>query len=544
MIDPLKSVGIEQGKPFNPGAETRKLLDQAAVEAHGLLDQGYEALFAPYYPDGQWALPLAHDLTEGLSDNFAKPGVYPTDTRGVFFSMAFSSVKRLGTGQFYLVSLHDETGQPLDGGQSYRLTVPANVPAQLYWSATVYDRDTHALIRDQKWPSRGSTTPGLQTNGDGSADLFFGPSPPAGKESNWVPTQGGRKWEVMMRFYGPQKPLFDKTWRLPDVERVAAISGRAENAVPVTVDNFVRAETDTLFDSMVKQVGMARFLHHREPMAIDHQTVIRANRDTLYSAAVFDLDAGPVTITLPDAGSRFMSLQTISEDHYTTTVYGAGEHTFDKAMIGTRYLMIGIRTLVNPNDPGDVQKVHALQDAIKVTQPGGPGRFEAPAWDSVSHKKVRDALLVLASTVTDTSRAFGTKDQVDPVQRVIGAASAWGANPPRDAIYLNVVPERNDGTTVYRLMVKDVPVDGFWSVRVYNEKGYYEPNPQDAYSFNNVTAKPSPGGATTIQFGGCGGKVANCLPVTPGWNYMVRLYRPRADVLNGTWKFSGAQPMK
>lgn len=347
-----------------------------------------------------------------------------------------------------------------------------------------------------------------------------------------------------MRFYGPQKPLFDKTWRLPDVERVAAISGRAENAVPVTVDNFVRAETDTLFDSMVKQVGMARFLHHREPMAIDHQTVIRANRDTLYSAAVFDLDAGPVTITLPDAGSRFMSLQTISEDHYTTTVYGAGEHTFDKAMIGTRYLMIGIRTLVNPNDPGDVQKVHALQDAIKVTQPGGPGRFEAPAWDSVSHKKVRDALLVLASTVTDTSRAFGTKDQVDPVQRVIGAASAWGANPPRDAIYLNVVPERNDGTTVYRLMVKDVPVDGFWSVSVYNEKGYYEPNPQDAYSFNNVTAKPSPGGATTIQFGGCGGKVANCLPVTPGWNYMVRLYRPRADVLNGTWKFSGAQPMK
>ncbi|GEO37800.1 hypothetical protein SAE02_19480 [Skermanella aerolata] len=217
MIDPLRSVGIEQGKPFQPGDETRELLNQAAAEAHALLDRGYEALFSPYYPDGQWALPLAHELTEGLSNNFAKSGVYPTDTRGIFFSMAFSSVKHLGTGQFYMVALHDRTGQPFDGGQTYRLTVPADVPAQLYWSATVYDRTTHALIRNQKWPSRGSTTPGLQVNGDGSVDLFFGPNPPSGKESNWIPTQAGRGWEVMMRFYGPQKPLFDKTWRLPDV---------------------------------------------------------------------------------------------------------------------------------------------------------------------------------------------------------------------------------------------------------------------------------------------------------------------------------------
>lgn len=222
MIDQLKSVGIEQGKPFNPTAETRKLLEQAAQEAHAVLDQGYEALFSPYYPNGQWALPLAHDLTEGLSDNFAKAGVYPIDTRGVFFSMAFSSVKHLGTGQFYLVALRDRTGQPFDGGQTYRLTVPANVPAELYWSATVYDRATHALIRDQKWPSRGSTTPALQVNADGSVELFFGPKAPAGKEANWVPTQAGRGWEVMMRFYGPQKPLFDKTWRLPDVEKTAA----------------------------------------------------------------------------------------------------------------------------------------------------------------------------------------------------------------------------------------------------------------------------------------------------------------------------------
>lgn len=92
---------------------------------------------------------------------------------------------------------------------------------ELYWSATVYDRVTHALIRDQKWPSRASTTPGLQKNTDGSVDLFFAPKPPDGKETNWVPTQTGRGWEVMVRLYGPKKPLFDETWRLPDVEKVA-----------------------------------------------------------------------------------------------------------------------------------------------------------------------------------------------------------------------------------------------------------------------------------------------------------------------------------
>jgi hypothetical protein len=159
---------------------------------------------------------------EGLANAFAKPGVYPVDNRGTFFSFAFASVKHLGSGQFYLVAINDRSGKPFDGSATYRLTVPPKVPVQLYWSVTVYDRVTHALIRDQKWPSRASTSPGLQTNADGSVDLFFGPKPPGGKESNWVPTRAGRGWEIMARFYGPEKPLFDKTWTLPDLEKIAA----------------------------------------------------------------------------------------------------------------------------------------------------------------------------------------------------------------------------------------------------------------------------------------------------------------------------------
>src|SRR5688572_7707506 len=193
-------------------------------------------------------------------------------------------------------------------------------------------------------------------------------------------------------------------------------------------------------------------------------------------------------------------------------------------------------------DPKDVEAVHALQDAIKVDQPGGPGKLEVPNWDQASQKTVREALLVLASTLPDTKRMFGPKDAVDPVRRLIGAASAWGGNPEKDALYLNVTPPRNDGRTVYRLDVKDVPVDGFWSISVYNAKGYFEPNPENAYTLNNITAKKNEAGAIDIQFGGCDGKAANCLPIVKGWNYMVRLYRPRGEILDGTWKFPEAQP--
>jgi hypothetical protein len=110
-------------------------------------------------------------------------------------------------------------GHNFEGGSTYRLNVPANAPVTQYWSATVYDRDTHALIRNMQWPSRSSQTPGLQKNADRSVDLYFGPKAPSGKESNWVPTHPNGKFEVLFRLYGPQKPLFDKTWRLPDIEK-------------------------------------------------------------------------------------------------------------------------------------------------------------------------------------------------------------------------------------------------------------------------------------------------------------------------------------
>ena len=318
----------------------------------------------------------------------------------------------------------------------------------------------------------------------------------------------------------------------------------AQAKVPVTPDNFVRAETDLYFGAITKADGLGKFELHRDVQDVQNQTVVRLNRDTLYAAALLDLDAGPVTVTLPDAGKRFMSMQVIDQDQYTSQViYKGGSYTFTRQKVGTRYVALAVRILVDPNDPADLQKARALQDAMKVSQKGGPGRFEHPDWDPVSQKKVREALVSLADTLPDTNGMFGPRGKVDPVRRLIGAASAWGGNPQKDATYLNVVPAKNDGKTVHQLTVGKVPVDGFWSVSVYNAKGYYEPNSQNAYTINSLTGKKAADGTVKIQFGGCeDAKAINCLPVTSGWNYMVRLYRPQAEILNGRWKFPVAQP--
>jgi hypothetical protein len=224
MIDPLKSIGIEKGKPFHPDPRTQDVLNDAAREAHAWLVARYEASFSsssPYYEGGHWSLPGSRELLEGQATFFAKPDVYPVDVRGVTFSYAYFTPKHLGGGSSYLLAIADKEGRLLDGGTAYRLTVPANAPVRQYWSATVYDRATHAPIRNARWPSRSSQTPGLQKNADGSVDVYFGPKAPAGKESNWVPTSTGGGFEVLFRFYGPEKPLFEKTWRLPDMERVS-----------------------------------------------------------------------------------------------------------------------------------------------------------------------------------------------------------------------------------------------------------------------------------------------------------------------------------
>jgi metallo-beta-lactamase class B len=326
-----------------------------------------------------------------------------------------------------------------------------------------------------------------------------------------------------------------------DTGNKRASADRSDTAVAVNAANFARAESDLYFSRFVKEGGLGKLRHRRAPASIDDQNVVRMNRDTLYSSGVFDLDAAPVTITLPDPQGRFMSMLVVSEDHYAMdVVYGPGRFTYDRGKVGTRYAAFLIRTLANAEDIKDIVEANRLQDAIQVEQ-ASTGSFQIPTWDDESRTQTRDALSALGSLGTG-DRRFGKRAEVDPIDHLIGTAIGWGGNPPSAAAYASFYPPKNDGKLVYKLTLREVPVDGFWSVSVYNAKGYFEQNALDAYSLNNLTAKRNKDGGVTIQFGGCGKTVANCLPTVAGWNYTVRMYRPRKELVDGSWKLPAAMP--
>jgi hypothetical protein len=217
MIDQLKSLGIEKGKPFAPSAATKQALEAGIREAHMLLAAKYDAGLTPFFAGTHWTFPAPPELIQAAAAEFAEPNAYPVDARGLAYHYAFIGIRRLGTGQFYLISIKDKDGESYDGAKIYRLTVPPHVPVEQYWSLTAYDRQTHALIKNVDRASRASNSSEVQKNADGSVDLYLGPKSPVGKESNWIPTDPARKFEVMFRLYGPTKAFFDKAWALPDI---------------------------------------------------------------------------------------------------------------------------------------------------------------------------------------------------------------------------------------------------------------------------------------------------------------------------------------
>jgi len=221
MIDPLRTLGIEKGKTFQPDARTREVMNEAAQEAHQWLDVQYETLLSPPFYDGtHWALPAAPKMLEAMQSFYADPNEYPVDSRGAIYGMAFFCPKRQAAGSYYLMSTRDHDDRPFDGSGTYHLNVLADAPVRQYWSATAYDRETHGLIRNMNRASRSSQSPELQVNRDRSVDVYFGPTAPSGNESNWVPTDAKRGFEVLFRFYGPEKSLFEKKWALPDLEKI------------------------------------------------------------------------------------------------------------------------------------------------------------------------------------------------------------------------------------------------------------------------------------------------------------------------------------
>ncbi|MCW2309597.1 DUF1214 domain-containing protein [Rhodobium gokarnense] len=317
-------------------------------------------------------------------------------------------------------------------------------------------------------------------------------------------------------------------------------------AEPVTVDTLVRAESDTMLRATLKtnKVGVGELVHERKLASADEpQPIIRANQDTLYSVVVLDLSE-PATVTLPEVGDRFQSMLVINQDHYSFVESSPGSYELTEEKVGTRFAFVLFRTFVDVGNPDDFAAAHAAQDGITVSG-GGKGPFEAPEWDLEGLAAARKAVSDLASAVGfDAARAFGRKDEVDPIDHMVGAMAGWAGQPATTASAAIGSVEENDGTTPYAVTVKDVPVDAFWSVTVYNAGGYLEPNDLGRNSYNNFSAKPNGDGSYTIHFGGCDDGRANCIPITKGWNYTVRLYRPRAEILDGSWVFPVPEPVE
>lgn len=311
-------------------------------------------------------------------------------------------------------------------------------------------------------------------------------------------------------------------------------------SIHVNADNFVRAETDRMFGDIQRDAGgVNRLKHNREPASIDQQTVIRMNRDTLYSFAIVNLKAG-ATLTLPEAAGRYMSAMVVNNDHLIPAIYhDAGDYALTESAVGSQFAMVGVRTLVDPSDPADIAEVVALQNRIGVTA-GDAEAFERPDYDTASLDKTRSALLSLGSGLRSFDHMFGTRDQIDPIRHLIGTAAGWGGLPTTEAAYVGVEPEATGGD--YELTLKDVPAEAFWSISVYNAEGYFEKNAYGIYTVNSVVATPNEDGSHTVRFVAGEPTEPNSIPVPANWNYLVRLYRPRPEFFDGSWRLPKAVP--
>ena len=220
MMGILSSIGIEKGKPFNPDARTQEILELAIADAYDYMqDLFVNKAFANYIEGTQWS-------TFNLSPEQAKAG-WPfvtedrmlIDERANLYHYATFMPKVLGGGSFYLTTLFDSEGNLFDGESTYKMNVPADTPAGDFWSGIAYSFATHGFIEGSERVGISSVNKdSLNVNADGSVDLYFAPSAPEGQESNWIPTR--EKFWVCLRLYGPEKALFDKSWSLPDIEKI------------------------------------------------------------------------------------------------------------------------------------------------------------------------------------------------------------------------------------------------------------------------------------------------------------------------------------
>jgi len=298
--------------------------------------------------------------------------------------------------------------------------------------------------------------------------------------------------------------------------------------IPVTLENYKVAETDVTCGGIIK-LGGANKLAHLPVTAFDlsNQTVVRMNQDTIYSAAVVDVSKG-ATITLPETDGRYLSVMIVQNDHYVNDVFiGAGTYEI-KSDTDSDFVQVNVRTGINLTDPADAEKVVALQQAIKLDVKGDKV-FKQPNYDMDQLVKLRVKLANEALALDSQNNMQGARGTVDEHLHLLGTAAGWGLLPDANARYIAYVPEDGTGTgyqATYQVPPFNEP--GFFSITMYDAEGWMF-NEKAILNKNNITFNED--GSFDVTFGECGDDAKNNLPITKGWNFVMRVYEPKLDQL-------------
>ena len=305
---------------------------------------------------------------------------------------------------------------------------------------------------------------------------------------------------------------------------------------PITTENYGLAESQVIFTSYVEKIatatntnGLGVFMHNKKGADPKDRTVMRINLDTLYSLAILNLTEG-ATLIMHDINGRYQTAWIISEEHYNPFAFNsAGGYTLTQENVGTRYVMVAIRTQANTADPEDVAQANALQEQLVLKQADCGNYMASDQWDMSEMLAMRakyEQLVKEKSIPVDVM--FGKKGEVLLENHNCGTAVGWGGFTPEEAVYLMKNPSSD---AAHSLTLKDVPVNAFWSITIYDKDGY----PQgDVYNINSAFATPNVDGSVTINFGG-EHEAPNCMDIFEGWNYTLRMYQPTEEYFNGSW---------
>jgi len=318
---------------------------------------------------------------------------------------------------------------------------------------------------------------------------------------------------------------------------VKKIEKSTQKTTKVTDENYALAETQVIFTDYVKKIakatgtdGVGVFIHNKKGANPKDKTVMRINFDTIYSFVVLDLTES-ATLVMPETNGRYQSAWFITEEHFNPMALSKpGTYTVTQEEMGARYIMIAIRTQANVEDPKDMAIANALQQKLEIHQKDKGSYKASNSWnmDEIMAMRTKYQNIVQDKKLT-TDDFFGPKGKRSLELQNAGTSFGWGGLTKEEAAYPAYFPTT---TAAQTLTLKDVPVNAFWSITVYDDGGY----PQtDTYNINSQFAKKNADGSITIHFGG-DTKQDNYMQTFKGWSFILRLYQPKQAYFDGSWK--------